>query len=155
MNNGPERQNEDEALNAKWEMNDDSERQMRNERWLWTPSWEMMMMALNAKTKSTALNAKTEDERWLQTSKENEWLWTPNGKRGYDGSECQNWKYDSERQTGSNSYEYWAEIVTLNAKLNWINMNVKLRRTTLNVITRKTWRLWIPNCKGMTRWNMP
>ena len=34
MNNGSKRQNENVALNAKYETNDGSERQTKNERWL-------------------------------------------------------------------------------------------------------------------------
>ena len=129
-----------------------SERQIENERWLWTLKWRQIM-ALNAKMKCGF-------ERWNKdvtlNSEMRMWLWTPKWEWG---SEHQNVTTalnaklrrngGSKRQTKSNSYECWAKTTTLNAKLNWIIVNVKLRMTTLNVVIKKTWWLRMPNHKEM------
>ena len=129
-------ENANGSRHRKWEENNDSER------WDWDydSGCRTETTALNAKRKITvAPNAKWKASNGSERQTEESdvitlnvdpksWLWTPN------------WNGGPKRQN---------ETMALNAKPNWTTMNVKLIKTTLNVVTRKIRSLWTSNCKGM------
>ena len=108
---------------------------------LWMPKG-IWTVALNDKWKASngsKLQTKESDMITLNVDPK-PWLWTPN------------WNGGSERQMEKERWLWMTNgkwTMALNAKPNWVTMNVKLRKMTLNVVTRKTRRLWMSNCKGM------
>ena len=107
---------------------------------------EKKITTLNAETETMTLDVELKQRLWMPKGK---WTVAPNAKwKASNGSERQteesdvitlnvdpkswlwtpNWNGGSERQN---------ETMALNAKPNWTTMNVKLRKTTLNVVTRK------------------
>ena len=132
---GSERQteNDDGSERRNWKYGDGSERRNWERWWLLTPNWDRGSECQIGKW-TMALNTK-----WKK------WLWTPNRKTNNG----------SERQNEAMALNTKWKTMALNANLNWITMNVKLRRTTLNVITRNARKLWTLNWKGMMRGDMP
>ena len=93
------RRNDDDSEPRNWKY--DSEHQVENQWWLWTPklrmrlwtsNWEVMI-ALNAETENATLNVKLGSD---------------------DSSERRNWECDSERQT-----EKWWWLWTPKLRMRW------------------------------------
>ena len=116
----------DETLNAQTELTALKARNVAlNAKKMAMNAWPDRMMALNIKLERiVTLNTKLEM-----------WLW------------MSNWKHESEHQT-ENIWRLWTP--------NWelIPPNVKLRRTTLNIVTEKWWWPWTLSCKEMVALNV-
>ena len=127
---------------------------------------------MSVETENATLNVKLKMWWW--------WLWMPKLKSDNDGFKCQNQKCNNdgfERQNWklyndpecrttnmapntklrrNGGFERQTKNNSMNAKQKqrlWtlmITMNVKMRKTTLNVVNEKTRWLWKPSWKGVT-----
>ena len=134
------------ALNAKLWRDSDSKFQTENRWWLWMPklrrnggskhpNWEGMV-ASNVKPKRDGGSERRNWEGRLWTLNWEGQLWTSQ-LRINGSSECQ-----TEEDEGFECHNW--ELKSL---------NVKLRKTTLNVVIEKRWWLWTPSCKEMVALN--